>query len=433
MRTSLFRKPAVLGLVLATLTSLPASAQYAARQRKTSPRAIAVLQITSKGTPRLFPVCIWSEGKLYDGRFYQAKPVPMTLYGDTVYEAIDNGASAGLFTVHLARRVDTTWWGEGDWNPASAAVADSSKADKSKADKAEDKDRPTPKKPSDTDNDRPTLKKPDDKSEDKSEKKDTGTTKPDDDPDRPVFRKSKSGEPQQEQVKATMPQTYSNPSPADDDPDRPRLRRGAKPQEKPDEPLAPVNASVLTDPNAKYLVAVSDPDPMELRPYDYVWSDAEQRNYEQKISAMALAELKKWAATNTRNPFPSNAQLANVSMRALDVDFSNSPYIVFTAEIQPPATTQAERMAATVEPKPFYISMVFRMTMQGEMRPLLSLPTDASHLDVNPRLQLIDAVDVDGDHRAELLFRKVGENRDYVIYRLTPFQITQIFEGGSGN
>jgi hypothetical protein len=43
-------------------------------------------------------------------------------------------------------------------------------------------------------------------------------------------------------------------------------------------------------------------------------------------------------------------------------------------------------------------------------------------------------VDSDGDNRAELLFRKTTDTgASYVLYRMTPFQMSQVFEGGSGN
>jgi len=43
---------------------------------------------------------------------------------------------------------------------------------------------------------------------------------------------------------------------------------------------------------------------------------------------------------------------------------------------------------------------------------------------------LIDAVDVDGDGRGELLFREVSDvGSAYVVYRVTPDQLWTLFEG----
>jgi hypothetical protein len=81
-----------------------------------------------------------------------------------------------------------------------------------------------------------------------------------------------------------------------------------------------------------------------------------------------------------------------------------------------------------------YVTLVARVNYQGELNRLMTVTADSTHLDLNPRLDLIDAVDADGDNRAELLFRKITDTGgSYVLYRMTPFQMTQVFEGGSGN
>ena len=45
--------------------------------------------------------------------------------------------------------------------------------------------------------------------------------------------------------------------------------------------------------------------------------------------------------------------------------------------------------------------------------------TDSRHLDVSPRMELIDVVDADGDGRGELLFRQTSDaGSAYAIYRV---------------
>jgi hypothetical protein len=56
--------------------------------------------------------------------------------------------------------------------------------------------------------------------------------------------------------------------------------------------------------------------------------------------------------------------------------------------------------------------------------------TDEQHLDVIPRMELIDAVDADGDGRGELLFRQLYTSGNaYVIYRVIGAQIYPLFQG----
>jgi hypothetical protein len=53
-------------------------------------------------------------------------------------------------------------------------------------------------------------------------------------------------------------------------------------------------------------------------------------------------------------------------------------------------------------------------------------------LDVAPRLELVDAVDVDGDGLAELLFREYGfDQKSFIIYGVGRSTVTKVFEGAS--
>ena len=60
--------------------------------------------------------------------------------------------------------------------------------------------------------------------------------------------------------------------------------------------------------------------------------------------------------------------------------------------------------------------------------------TDARHLDVISRLELIDAVDADGDGRGELLFRGISANnaRGYVSIRFTGDTLWKLFDSFGG-
>ena len=103
-------------LLLATGLVSTTEAQYRspALDRKTSPRALGVVQQLPNGSMRLFPVSIFLDGKFYDARFYSAKPVPLALYDETVYIALKDGMPTGEFTVHTAQQVPETsiWWGK---------------------------------------------------------------------------------------------------------------------------------------------------------------------------------------------------------------------------------------------------------------------------------------------------------------------------------
>jgi hypothetical protein len=72
---------------------------------------------------------------------------------------------------------------------------------------------------------------------------------------------------------------------------------------------------------------------------------------------------------------------------------------------------------------------VTRTDIYGNLRKLYAGVTDKFHLDVTPRLELIDAVDADGDGRGELLFRETTDaGNGYVIYRAAADKLWKMFD-----
>jgi len=224
---------------------------------------------------------------------------------------------------------------------------------------------------------------------------------------------------------------------AENDPDRPLL--GRKQPVQNNQPVT-IPAPKRGEKGAKYLVAISDSSTMNNRPYDYESSPSEKAQWTAQLSKTAMDALRKYAETQTRAPLTPNAKFAETSIKAFDLDYSNAPYLIFTGHVDPAMETprltrkKGEQEAPPAQLATFYVTVVARLNSQDQLTQLLVMPTDSLHLDLNPRLDLIDAVDADGDNRAELLFRKTTDNGgSYVLYRMTPFQMTQVFEGGSGN
>jgi hypothetical protein len=426
-------------MFLAELTlALPSLAQYASGslETKSKLRALGIIQQLPNGTNRLFPVSIYHDGQYYDARFYYAKPVPMSLYDQTEYIALSDGMPVGKFVVHTAQQIpdSAVWWGIGDWKPSTAS------------DSADAGSKPVLLKPGSKDDDRPVLKKPgsEDKSTSVDKKSDTKTAasdsnggfKPDSDDDRPILQKPKDGGKPQPQV-TDITGVKSHVDPAENDPDRPVL--GRKQPVQNDQPISLV-APKRVEKGAKYLVAISDSAAMNNRPYDYDTSPSEKAKWTVEMTNMAMDALRKYAGTQTNTPLAVNAKFAETGLRAFDLDYSNAPYLIFTGRIDPtmetprPTRKKGEQQAPPAQLATFYVTVVARLNSQDQLNQLLAMPTDSLHLDLNPRLDLIDAVDANGDNRAELLFRKTTDSGgSYVLYQMTPFQMTQVFEGGSGN
>jgi len=113
-------------------------------------------------------------------------------------------------------------------------------------------------------------------------------------------------------------------------------------------------------------------------------------------------------------------------LRVFDVATNNEPILVLSTKATLPQSAKAGSEAA----REYDVTLVARSDFNGELRKLLSSVTDNQHLDVTARLELIDAVDAEGDGRGELLFREVSDaGSAYVVYRVTPDQLWTLFEG----
>ena len=98
--------------------------------------------------------------------------------------------------------------------------------------------------------------------------------------------------------------------------------------------------------------------------------------------------------------------------------------MILSAEAHFPAAP-----GATAAPDSYSVALVARTDIYGNLRKLYSGVTDKFHLDVTPRLELIDAVDADGDGRAELLFHETTDaGSGYVIYRATADKLWKMFD-----
>jgi hypothetical protein len=203
-------------------------------------------------------------------------------------------------------------------------------------------------------------------------------------------------------------------------------------------------------PDVQFIPAISDADGPEPHPYKYEMSPAEEEGFRAKMLAMASAEVRKQAKAFEPKPLssptaspragqhrlpakkpvkPPQPTFDDVQLRVFDVSASNEPVIVLTATAHPPQSATDE---AKDEPKiaDYYITLVTRSDIYGELRKLLSVVTDSEHLDVSPRMQLIDAVDADGDSRGELLFRQISDaGTAYAIYRVLPDRLWPLYEG----
>ena len=422
------------------------------------PRALGLVQLSPKGNKgRLIPIAIMMDGKFYDAGSYKATPVPMALDFDIVYEGLRTGVSQGIFTITQPGQLNHVWIAEGTWLPAGAKAPEKSK--KYSAPVIEDKDAP------------PVLHRRSEKAADGgTDSKDKNNKDKDKDKDKDQQKPSAppAGQPTApETAKAPAPPETAKTSASDEpieDPNRPRLRRGKPTSTERREPFTTFDALTDTAPGTSSassgkvdakaarspdalpqivtIPAISDAGGPDPRPYNYDVKPAEEAVYRNKMLALAAAQLRGQAASKEKEPVPARKKsssgksagkssalsapdLDDVSLRIFDLSNSNEPVLVLSAKTRPPA---AGATGSIEEPKE--ITLIARTNLEGEVQKLFFSQTDSRHLDVAPRMELIDAVDADGDGRGELLFRRTFDGGSaYAIYRAAADGLWPLFEG----
>jgi hypothetical protein len=238
---------------------------------------------------------------------------------------------------------------------------------------------------------------------------------------------------------------------------RPALRRGKPTQAAPeeDEPAAKVGkpespaTAVGASPGAVQLVpAISDAGGPDPHSYKFFWKTGEEEERRNEMLALAGDEVRAYANALARNRIPAKLPAAkaataghkvpakppqpvleNVQFRAFDVWVNNQIVMILTAEAHFPAAHIPPAPGATAAPEQYSLTLVTRTDIYGNLRKLYSGVTDKFHLDVTPRLELIDVVDADGDGRGELLFRETTDaGGGYVIYRATADKLWKMFD-----
>jgi hypothetical protein len=169
------------------------------------------------------------------------------------------------------------------------------------------------------------------------------------------------------------------------------------------------------------LVAVSDAESRESRPYVFQWNRDEEERRTSEVKALAEAEV-------ARQGGGAKVALEQVRVRAFDLYLDNLPEIVLSARTA--AGKQAPK-GLLGQPRIYYVTVVARVTASGELRKLFASVTSSSWLGSVPRLEVVDAVDADGDGKGDLLFNEITEgSHSYSLYRVGRDQLFQLVETG---
>lgn len=437
------------------------------------PRALGLLELTAKGKPRLIPVVILVDGQYYDASAYKASPVPMALWAETEYEAFRSGISEGLFTVTAALQNQQTneWIAEGTWQTAESLAVKSKRKPSSAIPRGlEDDTGPPvlrhsgaakPKPPDST----PAASQSTAQNQPASPSQPPPQTQPGAPASVPAAPASSSASPSPAPggSGSASPVPVNSSSAASssnqEDANRPILKRG-KPAAAPPEVMVPPTATA-PKPSARqstfsasakttqvqWLPAISDADGPESHSYLYDLKPDEEVALRNKILGLAADEVRaraqrlasgltgsaesgrKAKARATPHATAAQPSFDDVQFRIFDLSSSNEPTMVLTARAQLPERTN-QNAGTDLQ---YFVTLVARQDINGDLHKAFANVTDTQHLDVEPRFELIDAVDADGDGRAELLFRKVYDaSSAFVVYRVIGDQLYALFDGTPG-
>jgi hypothetical protein len=254
--------------------------------------------------------------------------------------------------------------------------------------------------------------------------------------------------------KSTIPASDSGTSEAN----RPRLRRGkpaesfadedvpgySKPGAKLDANAGKVVATPAATPSDVQLIpAISDAAPSQLRPFTFDWLKGEEDDRRKQMVALAKEQLRAYIEARAKNNTasrPAHAAAAHraalpepvletVQMSAYDVWRSNQPVMVLSAKAHMPPAPAGSAHSEYDSELQYSLVIVAYPDIYNNLHQLYASVTDKFHLDMTPRLELIDAVDVDGDGYGDLLFRETtDQGTGWAIYRPTADRLWKMYD-----
>lgn len=460
-----WRRWACLAAATACLSAAPAFAQYPGQVKpKTNGpdlRAVAVIEWTGDlnhpKSCRVIPITVYDGHQLQDAGIYLAQPAPLALLSETEYELQKDGRNVGLFDISEAAQQQGSWIGFGAFKPLPKGPTPQELAAAAARQKVD---------VDDDSSDVPILHRKyhpgDAKGKNGKDGKVAGPTAPPPDPDRPRLTTDDSAstspaanapppDPDRPRLTADDDSSKSsqakahNPSGPDvagvedlpniTDPDRPRLVRGRPASYGP--AVKPI-AVMGVPPDMKQEVAVSDARKIAEHPWDYRWAnpaDEEKMKTDmEEIARKALGLIPPApspAAAKTRRtsahrrkapppPPPPPAPLEDEHFRVFELEYGSGATMVLSAHTKGAGANEK------------FVTLIAQPDLYGGIAVLVKHVTDAAHLDANPRMRLIDAVDAENDNRGELLFELRGQTeRQFTLYRVLRGEATQIFTTGA--
>ena len=279
---------------------------------------------------------------------------------------------------------------------------------------------------------------------------------------------SKPGDSKSTDAKSSASKASAGPNvPASDsgatEANRPILRRGKPAESFADEDIpgyslpgvkpakgtsGKVVEAAAANKDVQLIPAISDAAGPEPKSFAFEWIPGEEADRRKQMVDLAKDQVRAYVAArsarskaeaaapphagskrHTAAPKLPDPILENMQMVAYDVWGSNQPVLILSAQAHMPPSAGSSESSQTSSDMTYWVVLVAYPDIYHNLHKLYSGITDKFHLDMTPRLELIDAVDADGDGRGELLFRETSDiGTGWAIYRVTADKLWRMFD-----
>ena len=491
-----FLLPAILCAAM-VVAALPATAQYPEETmstKKNGPelRAVAVLEWTGKaGYPtasRLIPISVFDGQQLQDGDLYLARPQPLALDPDVEYELKRDGRTVGLYDIGSAELIHGAWVGYGVWKPlpkpkaptelAKVHISDSFDENSGRpilhvspnADKTSSPSKASGSDASAPDQDRPTLHRADSSTDSSNDSGKAGpenpppnlgptlhgapdgsaSNSPPDNSGQPTLKedekdkKKEKKKRKREKKRNSYDSAYVETVPTAFDPGRPHLLEG-----KPKSIFSGGVSLVGLPEDMHQEIAVSDAKNTADHPWNYSWADpggaikmkaALEEIARKDLGLIPLPAPRAIASQPTparkrKSPVGDRTEQTAVPLTlAPPAALVDEQFHVFRLAYDSGATLVFSAHTAGTGTQEKYITLIGEPDLYGNVIVLFKNTTNASDLDLTPRMRLVGPVDAMANNRGELLFELRGATqRWFALYQVYNGQVTQLLVTSGGS